>query len=103
MTPKQRSRRLMRSHHRFIHGSHAQALRLTDRQVRRRRGSWLDERTMSEIKKVLVSLAIFVALFAMFAFAPPRDPTKVVPGMPCSVLSENDISAVLGGYAGGAL
>jgi hypothetical protein len=51
---------------------------------------------MSEFKKVLASVAIFVALFAMFAFAPPRDPTKVVPGIPCSVLSENDISAVLG-------
>jgi len=51
---------------------------------------------MSELKKVLASLTIFVALFAMFAFAPPRDPTKVVPGMPCSVLSENDIGAVLG-------
>ena len=51
---------------------------------------------MSEFKKVLFSLAIFVALFGMFAFAPPRDPTKVVPGIPCSVLSENDISAVLG-------
>jgi hypothetical protein len=51
---------------------------------------------MSEFKKVVASLAIFVALFAMFVFAPPRDPTKVVPGIPCSVLSENDISAVLG-------
>ena len=51
---------------------------------------------MSELKKVLASVAIFVALFAMFAFAPPRDPTKVVPGIPCSVLSENDISTVLG-------
>jgi len=28
---------------------------------------------MSEIKKVLASVATFVALFAMFAFAPPRD------------------------------
>ncbi|HEV2738523.1 MAG TPA: hypothetical protein VGU66_08090 [Candidatus Elarobacter sp.] len=51
---------------------------------------------MSEIKKVLASVATFVALFAMFAFAPPRDPAKVVPGIPCSVLSENDIGAVLG-------
>ena len=51
---------------------------------------------MSEFKKALASLTIFVALFVMFAFAPPRDPTKVVPGIPCSVLSENDISAVLG-------
>jgi hypothetical protein len=51
---------------------------------------------MCELKKMLASVAIFVALFAMFAFAPPRDPTKVVPGIPCSVLSENDISAVLG-------
>ncbi len=51
---------------------------------------------MSEIKKVLASVATFVALFAMFAFAPPRNPAKVVPGIPCSVLSENEISAVLG-------
>jgi len=51
---------------------------------------------MSELKKVLGSLAIFVAFFGMFAMAPPRDPTKVVPGIPCSVLSERDISAVLG-------
>ncbi|HWT05406.1 MAG TPA: hypothetical protein VN224_06595, partial [Xanthomonadales bacterium] len=84
---------------RFIHRSNGRPLFLTDRQVRRRDGSWCDGRTMSEFKKVVASLAIFVALFAMFAmfaFAPPRDPTKVVPGIPCSVLSENDIGAVLG-------
>ena len=51
---------------------------------------------MSEFKNMLIALAAFVALFAMFAFAPPRDPSKVVAGIPCSVLSENDISAVLG-------
>ena len=51
---------------------------------------------MLDVKKALAILATFVALAAMFAFAPPRDPTKVVPGIPCSVLSESDISAVLG-------
>jgi hypothetical protein len=51
---------------------------------------------MSVFKNVIAPLATFVALLALFAFAPPRDPTKVVPGIPCSVLSENEISAVLG-------
>lgn len=50
----------------------------------------------SELKRAAMATVILVALFAMFAFAPPRDPTKVVAGIPCSVLSENEVGAVLG-------
>jgi hypothetical protein len=71
---------------------------------------WFDARTMSafepipkpespsEIKRAALATAILIALFAVLAFAPPfkHDATKVIAGVPCSVLSEEDISAVLG-------
>ncbi len=41
-------------------------------------------------------IAIIVAILAAFAFAPARDPSKVVPGVACSILSETEISAVVG-------
>jgi len=41
-------------------------------------------------------IAIIVAVLAAFAFAPPRDPSKVIPGVACSVLSETEISSVVG-------
>ena len=44
----------------------------------------------------LAIIAIIVAVLAAFAFAPPRDPSKVIPGLACSVLSETEISAVVG-------
>ncbi len=44
----------------------------------------------------LAIIAIIVAVVAAFAFAPPRDPSKVIPGVACSVLSETEISAVVG-------
>lgn len=49
----------------------------------------------TETKRAVAAIAILVALFSLLAFARPHDPTKVVSGVPCSVLSERDISAVL--------
>jgi len=56
------------------------------------------ENARSEIKRAAIATAILIALFAVLAFAAPfqHDPAKVVAGVPCSVLSEDDISAVLG-------
>ena len=54
------------------------------------------DRDPSEPKRAVAAIAIFVALFSVLAFAHPHDQTKVVAGIPCSVLSEQDISAVLG-------
>ena len=50
----------------------------------------------SEFRKSAVATAILVALFALLGFAPHRDPTKVVAGVPCSVLSEKAVGSVLG-------
>lgn len=44
----------------------------------------------------LAVIAIIVAILAAFAFTPPRDPSKVIPGLACSVISETEISAVVG-------
>jgi hypothetical protein len=49
----------------------------------------------SETKRAAAALAILVAVFSVLAFAHPHDQTKVVAGIPCSVLSERDISSVL--------
>jgi len=35
-------------------------------------------------------------MMAAFAFAPARDPSKVIPGVACSVLSESEIANVVG-------
>ncbi|MGH7715258.1 MAG: hypothetical protein ACREML_04595, partial [Vulcanimicrobiaceae bacterium] len=44
----------------------------------------------------LAAVAIILAIMAAFAFIPARDPSKVIPGIACSVISETAISAVLG-------
>ena len=43
------------------------------------------------------TFAVIAILVAAFAFVPARDPTEVVPGIACSVLSESDISTALRG------
>jgi hypothetical protein len=48
------------------------------------------------MRRAFAGVGILVAFAVMFAFAPPADPASVVNGLPCSVLSENNISAVLG-------
>jgi hypothetical protein len=48
------------------------------------------------MRRAIAAVGILVAFAVLFAFAPPANPAKVVQGLPCSVLSENDISAVLG-------
>jgi len=44
----------------------------------------------------LAIIAIILAILLTIWFAPPRDPSKVVPGISCSVVSETQISAVMG-------
>jgi len=53
-----------------------------------------DDRT--HLRRALAALALFAGFVALFAFAPPDDPTKVVAGLPCSVLSENEVAGVVG-------
>src|ERR1700676_4635113 len=48
------------------------------------------------VRKALAATALLIAFGAVFAWAPKDDPMKVVAGLPCSVLSEHDISAVIG-------
>jgi hypothetical protein len=47
-------------------------------------------------KRAGIAALVLVAMFSIFAFAPPRDHSKTVHGLPCSVLSEDEIGAVLG-------
>lgn len=59
--------------------------------------SYDDRRDPGEIKRAgIASVAIVIAALALFIFGPRHDPTKVVAGIPCSVLSETDIGAALG-------
>jgi hypothetical protein len=53
-----------------------------------------DER--SRLGRALVAIALLAGFVALFAFAPPDDPTKVVSALPCSVLTENQVAAVIG-------
>jgi hypothetical protein len=39
---------------------------------------------------------VLIVLFGLLFFAPRNDPAKVIAGIPCSVLSENAISSVVG-------
>jgi hypothetical protein len=48
------------------------------------------------IARVVGAVGAIVALCVLFVLAPRHDATKVVGGMPCSVLSEAEISAALG-------
>jgi hypothetical protein len=41
-------------------------------------------------------IALVLVVLAAFALAPSRDPSKTIPGIPCSVLSETEISGVVG-------
>jgi hypothetical protein len=51
---------------------------------------------VSKSNQGLAAIAILLVIIAAFAFAPQRDPSKVVAGIPCSVIPETEISAVLG-------
>jgi hypothetical protein len=44
----------------------------------------------------LAIIAIILVIVAAFAFVPARDPSKVIPGVACSVMSETEIAAVVG-------
>ena len=48
----------------------------------------------NEIVRAACAVALLVVLFIAFAFAPARDPSKLVAGVPCSILSEQQIGAV---------
>jgi hypothetical protein len=43
-----------------------------------------------------LAIALLVGLFLLLALAPPRDPAKLLAGVPCSILSESQISSVYG-------
>jgi hypothetical protein len=49
-----------------------------------------------ELQRAVAATVLLIALFSIFVFGPRHDPTKVVAGVPCSVLSEEQISDVLG-------
>jgi hypothetical protein len=61
-------------------------------------GSALDRSDSERFTPVqaLVAVALIAGFIALFAFAPPRDRSKPIAGIPCSVLSENEISTALG-------
>jgi len=50
----------------------------------------------NEIIRASCAVVLLVVLFIVFAFAPARDPSKLVAGVPCSILSEQQIGAVFG-------
>jgi hypothetical protein len=50
----------------------------------------------AEVKRALIATGIIVALFAVLAFTAPRDPSRIVQGLPCSIVSEAQASAALG-------
>jgi hypothetical protein len=59
--------------------------------------SYDDRRDPAEVKRAgIASVVIVIAALALCVFGPRHDPTKVVVGMPCSVLSEAEIGATLG-------
>jgi hypothetical protein len=47
-------------------------------------------------KRAGIAALLLVAMFSVFAFAPPRDHGKLVRGLPCSVLTEDEIGSVVG-------
>jgi hypothetical protein len=50
----------------------------------------------AEVRRALICGAITIAVAVGFAFAPPRDASKVVAGVPCSVISESQVGEALG-------
>jgi hypothetical protein len=50
----------------------------------------------NEIVRASFAAALLAVLFLVFAFAPARDPSQVVGGIPCSIFSERQIGAVFG-------
>jgi hypothetical protein len=53
-----------------------------------------DER--NELVSASVAIALLAVLFLVFAFAPARDPSKLIAGIPCSIFSERQVGAVFG-------
>jgi hypothetical protein len=52
--------------------------------------------TAAESKRSVAAALLLIALFALFAYVAPNDPTKVLSHAPCSVVSEQQVSDVLG-------
>jgi hypothetical protein len=50
----------------------------------------------AESKRALIAAFVLLALFALFAYVAPHDPTKVLSRVPCAVVSEQQVSDVLG-------
>ena len=49
-----------------------------------------------DFARASVALLLLVGLFALLAMMPKRDPTKVVAGIPCSIVSESQVGDVFG-------
>jgi hypothetical protein len=50
-----------------------------------------------ELKRsVIASVVIVAAAMALVVFGPRHDPTKVVAGLPCSVVSESEVGTIFG-------
>jgi hypothetical protein len=50
-----------------------------------------------ELKRsVIASVVIVAAAIALVVFGPRHDPTKVVAGLPCSVVSESEVGDIFG-------
>jgi hypothetical protein len=49
-----------------------------------------------EVARAAVATILLAGLFAALGFAPRNDPAKTIAGLPCSVVSENEASLVLG-------
>lgn len=61
--------------------------------------AWFNAQTMNdryEIVRALGATALLAAIFLFFVFAAPRDPSHIVAGARCSVLSENEIGLAVG-------
>jgi len=83
---------------------------LSKRRVRRYGEAWFNLGTMlnqtspqllkpiepHELMRALGATALLIAIFFFFVLAAPHDPAKLVAGAPCSVLSETEISLVIG-------
>jgi hypothetical protein len=48
----------------------------------------------NELVSASVAIALLAVLFLVFAFAPARDQSKVVAGIPCSIFSERQVGEV---------
>src|SRR5471030_3168270 len=54
------------------------------------------DKDRNESRNAVIATAALVAIFGLLFFAPRNDPSKVIAGIPCSIISENAIASVVG-------